>query len=147
MKKQIGIGAIVFVLGVFLAACPETADNSEPIDQRLAREGGWTNNQTGDDEKSFVIQSGGSFECSIDPGLGRAAVTGKLTRENGIYVMSGLTVKNTDGGLTTAMVSAFNNHAISITFNSDGSFDFSSAESGPSATAVNDYFGGTYYPK
>ena len=131
------MGLMIFCLFV-LGACSSDNDDPESFDQRLV--GKWSNELTGENEKSFEIFNDGSFSAELDPmGQGRGIVTGKLFPEGSNFIMNNMVA--TTGLPWGDVVGGFNGQVVQIVISADGeSFTMNS----PDNTMVNAVFGGTY---
>jgi len=151
MKKYISILILLIaIMALICTACPEVTPEKDPDPSLI---GDWSNNKTGNDAKTFIVNDDFSFSCHINPGAdgnyqGAATVSGKLTRTDGnIYTMYDLKGVPDDPGTVWTnplTLGAFNSQKLLITFYDKDSFNFKSAQNND---AVTQYFGGDYYRK
>jgi len=124
---------------LILGGCPEELGENK-VDSGLV--GNWSNEETGNDLKTFTINSDGSFSARLSPegADGEGTVTGVLIKEESEYVMNNMT--ETTGRDWGSLVSFYNDTNVQITLsNNNNTFVLRCADK----PIVDDYFGGTYY--
>jgi len=141
MKNCLKIAFIIlFASGIlFLGGCPD-----EPEENKVAQGlvGNWSNERSEDEERTFSIQSNGSFSATLNPyksvgGMGR--VEGVLIRDGDDYKMNNMKEKTEkDWGNAVGL---YNNTYVKIVLSeNDTVFTLSCADT----PAVEYFFGGTY---
>jgi len=104
--------------------------------------GNWSNEETGDDLKTFTIALNGSFTASLNAGEGAGVglVDGVLIKDGKNYIMNRMI--ETTGAGWGSQVAQFNGTLVQITLsNNDDVFELDCADS----SLVQEFFGGTYY--
>jgi hypothetical protein len=128
--------ALAFLLG--LAGFFPASGEENGLDIRLADS--WSNNQQGRAEKTLIIDvEDMAFVASLDPGVGRGTVTGKLAVENGNYILQEM--KETTGKFWGLLVKSFNNTPMQVSFHDDDTFELRCETN----KTVNTFFGGIFF--
>ncbi|MDR1240220.1 MAG: hypothetical protein LBK27_08895 [Treponema sp.] len=127
---------LVFFLG--LAGFRSYGSGDEVIDRRLT--GVWSNRLEKRAGKTLVMDMENlSFTASLDPGVGRGIIDGRVVIENGEYVLQNMT--ETSGRFWGFAVKSFNNVPVQIFFYDDDRFELSCEKN----KMVETFFGGTFY--
>jgi hypothetical protein len=136
-KIHAGTGlALVFLLG-FAGFFPAYGEDDA---SRTGLSGFWSNNKQGRDEKTLLIDMEGmSFVASLDPGLGRGTVSGKITEEDGEYVLREMA--ETTGRFWGLFVKPLNNTPVQVSFHDDDAFELWCETN----KTVNTFFGGIFF--
>jgi hypothetical protein len=136
-KNHAGTGlALAFLLG--LAGFFPAYGEDDPRYAGLS--GFWSNNQQGRDEKTLLIDMEDmSFVASLDPGVGRGTVSGKITEENGEYMLREMA--ETTGRFWGLFVKPLNNTPVQVSFHDDDTFELRCETN----KTVNMFFGGIFY--
>jgi hypothetical protein len=133
---RVKVPALIFLL--ILAGFSRSWGDGGAIDGRLA--GSWSNNREKRDAKTLFIDVAGlSFTASLDPGMGRGTVSGKIGIKDGEYVL--LDMAETTGRFWGFAVKSFNDTPVQILFHDDDSFNLSCEKS----KMVETFFGGDFY--
>ena len=140
MKKITRFTVIAFLAAgmLIVGGCPKVEED-EPIDPAL--EGYWSNELTGDDERTFTIKHDGSFSATLNPGgtMGWGTVTGKLSKDGNNYLMSGM--DEITGATSWGSTVSLYNDPVQIEFSDNNdTFTLTSGNS-----AIQTFFGGTYH--
>ena len=141
MKNCLQIAFILLLASgfLFLAGCPDKPEENK-VAQGLV--GNWSNELSGDEERTFSIQADGSFSATLNPyknegGMGR--VEGVLIRDGDAYKMNNMReITNKEWGNAVVL---YNGTYVQIKLSeNDTVFTLSCANT----PAVEQFFGGTY---
>jgi hypothetical protein len=128
--------ALAFLLG--LAGFFPAYGEDDPRYAGLS--GFWSNNQRDREEKTLLIDMEGmTFVASLDPGMGRGTVSGKLAEKGGEYVLKEMV--ETTGRFWGLFVKSFNNTPMQVSFHDDDTFELRCATN----KMVNTIFGGIFF--
>jgi len=147
MKRKILTltGILLLTAGMLILGGCKDADEENEIDAGLV--GSWSNNQSGDDLKTFKINSDGSFTATLTataPGIEGAGeqgtVTGVLVKEGSDYMMNKM--EETTGKSWGSAVGNYNRTYVQITLSDNNkTFELKCKD----VSIVESFFGGTYY--
>ena len=141
MKKMMRFTVMALLAAGILifGGCPDKIEDDPPFDSTLA--GSWSNGESGNNLRTFIIDNDGSFSATLNPGGGQGMgrVNGKLVKvSENEYIMKDM-IEITYQSWGDA-VSLYNGEYIVITL-SDNNNTFTLISDTP---AVDTYFGGTY---
>jgi hypothetical protein len=123
----------------FLGGCPDKPEENT-VAQGLV--GNWSNERSGDEERTFSIQSNGSFSATLNPyqsegGMGK--VEGVLIRDGNDYKMNNMReITRKDWGNAVGL---YNGTYVKIVLSENNTVFTLSCEDTP---AVEYFFGGRY---
>jgi hypothetical protein len=102
--------------------------------------GFWSNNQHNRAEKTLLINTDDmSFVASLDPGMGRGLISGRIVMENGEYILQELV--ETTGRFWGFAVKSFNDVPVQVLFQGGDIFELKCERN----KMVETFFGGSYY--
>jgi len=124
---------------LFLGGCKEEEASENMVEAALV--GNWSNESTGDNLRTFSIQSNGSFSATLNPSGadGKGTVEGVLIREGNEYKMNNM--KEKTGKEWGGAVGLYNGTYVQIILSENNTVFTLSCEDN---SAVREFFGGTY---
>jgi hypothetical protein len=128
--------ALAFLL-VFAGFFPVYGEDEESY----ARfEGFWSNNQQNRAEKTLRINTADmSFIASLDPGVGRGLISGKIAVEDGEFILRELA--EITGRFWGFAVKSFNDVPVQVVFHDNDAFELKCERN----KMVETFFGGNFY--
>jgi hypothetical protein len=128
--------ALAFLLGL-AGFFPAYGEDDAPY---AGLTGFWSNNLYGRAEKTLRINADDmSFAASLDPGMGRGLISGKIAVENGEYVLQELV--ETTGRFWGFAVKSFNGVPVQVFLHGGDIFELKCEEN----KMVETFFGGSFY--